>query len=150
EAAEATIALGEVREEFDEAAFKRDVADLVGHYKDASMADLQMGTIILQINQSAGAHGIKSPVELTLLGKTLLNLDMIIRKLSPSLDVNASIRSNASSLMQRRLLKSLSPSSVFSTVLEAKEFAEQLPRRINKVLEALSSSQLRLKVEMID
>ena len=52
--------------------------------------------------------------------------------------------------MQRRLLKSLSPGTVFTTVLEAKEFAEQLPRRINRVLESLASSQLKLKVEVID
>jgi hypothetical protein len=39
---------------------------------------------------------------------------------------------------------------VFTTVLEAKEFAEQLPRRINRVLESLASSQLKLKVEVID
>ena len=52
--------------------------------------------------------------------------------------------------MQRRLLKSLSPGTVFTTVLEAKEFAEQLPRRINRVLESLASSQLKLKVELID
>ena len=35
-------------------------------------------------------------------------------------------------------------------MLEAKEFAEQLPRRINCVLESLASSQLKLKVEVID
>jgi hypothetical protein len=52
--------------------------------------------------------------------------------------------------MQRRLLKSLSPGTVFTTVLEAKEFAEQLPRRINRVLESLASSQLKMKVELID
>ena len=52
--------------------------------------------------------------------------------------------------MQRRLLKSLSPGTVFTTMLDAKEFAEQLPRRINRVLESLASSQLKLKVEVID
>jgi ubiquinone biosynthesis protein len=95
-------------------------------------------------------HGIKAPVELTMLGKTLLNVDLVGRCLAPSLDVNAAMRSNAATLMQRRLLKSLSPTTVFSTALEAKEFAEQLPRRINRVLESLASSQLKLKVEMID
>ena len=35
-------------------------------------------------------------------------------------------------------------------MLEAKEFAEQLPRRINRVLESLASSQLKMKVELID
>jgi predicted unusual protein kinase regulating ubiquinone biosynthesis (AarF/ABC1/UbiB family) len=150
EAAQAAIAIGEMREGFDETGFTRDVVDLVGHYQDAVLADLQLGKIILEVNQTAGAHGIRPPAELTMLGKTLLNIDLVGRCLAPSLDINAAIRRNAASLMQRRLLKSLSPSTVFSTVLEAKEFAEQLPRRINRVLESLASSQLKLKVEMID
>jgi ubiquinone biosynthesis protein len=150
EAADAAIALGQVREEFDEAAFKQDVVELVGQYHGALLANIQIGRVVLEVNRSAGAHGIKSPVELTMLGKALLNLDHIARCLAPSLDVNAAIRKNASTLMQRRMLKSLSPGTVFSTVLEAKEFAEQLPRRINRVLESLASSQLKMKVEFID
>ena len=150
DAANAAMALGEKREDFDETAFTRDVVAIVGHYFGASLDTLQVGTIVLEVNRSAGAHGIKSPVELTMLGKALLNLDHIARTLAPSLDVDAVIRTNASTLMQRRLLKSLSPGTVFTTVLEAKEFAEQLPRRINRVLESLASSQLKLKVELID
>ena len=150
EAADAAIALGEKREGLDEDAFTRDVVGIVGRYFGASLEDFQVGRIVLEVNQSSGAHGIKSPVELTMLGKTLLTLDNIARTLAPALDVNASIRNNASSLMQRRLLKSLSPGTVFTTILEAKEFAEQLPRRINRVLESLASSQLKLKVEVID
>lgn len=150
EAADAAIALGEKREEFDEMGFKRDVVELVGQYQGAVLAEIQIGKIILDLNRSSGAHGIKAAVELTMLGKTLLNLDHIARCLAPSLDVNAAIRRNASHLMQRRLLQSLSPGTVFTTVLEAKEFAEQLPRRINRVLESLASSQLKMKVELID
>jgi predicted unusual protein kinase regulating ubiquinone biosynthesis (AarF/ABC1/UbiB family) len=150
EAADAAIELGEKREDFDEMGFKRDVVELVGQYQGAVLAEIQIGKIILDLNRSSGAHGIKAAVELTMLGKTLLNLDHIARCLAPSLDVNAAIRRNASSLMQRRLLKSLSPGTVFTTVLEAKEFAEQLPRRINRVLESLASSQLKMKVELID
>jgi predicted unusual protein kinase regulating ubiquinone biosynthesis (AarF/ABC1/UbiB family) len=150
DAADAAIVLGEVREGFDEEAFKRDVVGIVGRYLGASLEAFQVGKIVLDVSRSAGTHGIKSPVELTMLGKTLLNLDHIARLLAPALDVNAAIRQNASSLMQQRLLKSLSPGTVFTTMLEAKEFAEQLPRRINRVLESLSTSQLKMKVELID
>lgn len=150
DAADTAIALGEKREDFDEEGFTRDVVGIVGHYLRASLREFQVGKIVLEVNRSAGIHGIKSPVELTMLGKALLTLDNIARTLAPALDVNASIRQNASKLMQRRLMHSLSPGTVFTTMLEAKEFAEQLPRRINRVLESLSSSQLKLKVEVID
>lgn len=79
EAADAAIALGEMREEFDETAFKHDVVGVVGHYYGAALEDFQVGKIVLEVNRSAGTHGIKSPVELTMLGKTLLNLDHIAR-----------------------------------------------------------------------
>ena len=69
EAAAAAIALGEKREDFDESAFTRDVVATVGHYYGASLQELQVGKIVLEVNRSAGAHGIKSPVELTMLGK---------------------------------------------------------------------------------
>jgi len=150
QAADAVIALGDKREDFDEAGFTRDVVATVGRYSGASLDRFQVGRIMLEVNRSAGMHGVKSPVELTMLGKALLNLDHIARTLAPTLDVNEAIRTHASTLMQRRLLKSLSPGMMFTTVLEAKEFAEQLPRRINRVLESLASSQLRLKVELID
>ena len=39
---------------------------------------------------------------------------------------------------------------MFAAVLEAKEFAERLPGRVNRVLDALATSELKLKVEMID
>jgi ubiquinone biosynthesis protein len=35
-------------------------------------------------------------------------------------------------------------------MLEAKHFAERLPGRVNRVLDALAGNELRLKVEMID
>lgn len=40
--------------------------------------------------------------------------------------------------------------SVFSAVLEAREFAEKLPGRVNRVLDALAASELKLKVEIND
>ncbi len=48
------------------------------------------------------------------------------------------------------MLKSLSPANVFSSVLEVRDFAERLPGRVNRILDALSANDLRLKIEVID
>lgn len=122
---------------------------MVGRYGSASLADLQVGRVFLELQQSCAKHGLRAPAELTMLGKTLLNLDHVARSLDPQIDVNATIRNDAAQLMTRRLRKSVS-TGIFSTVLEAKEFAERLPGRVNRVLDALASSELKLKVEMID
>jgi ubiquinone biosynthesis protein len=93
---------------------------------------------------------VRGPAELTMLGKTLLNIDEVARALDPALDVNQAIRRNSGDLMTRRMQKAVTSGSVISTVLEAKEFAEKLPGRVNRVLDSLAASELKLKVELID
>jgi predicted unusual protein kinase regulating ubiquinone biosynthesis (AarF/ABC1/UbiB family) len=95
-------------------------------------------------------HGVRMPPELALLGKALLNLDLIGRRLDPEFDVNASMRRNATQLMQRRFVKTLTQANAFSTALEIRDFAERLPSRLNRILDALSGNDLRLKIEVID
>jgi hypothetical protein len=74
----------------------------------------------------------------------------VARSLAPRLDVNAAIRGQAVTLMRERMLRSVSPSSVLSTMMDAKQFAERLPGRVNRVLDALAGNELKLKMEMID
>src|SRR5438128_9735787 len=85
-----------------------------------------------------------------MIGKTLLNLDQVARALAPRLDVNQTIREEAVSLVRHRMLQSASPSHLLATMMQAKHFAEQLPGRVNRVIDALSRNELKLKVEMID
>jgi ubiquinone biosynthesis protein len=150
EATDVLIELGDKREGFDEHAMRKDVVALVTKCHNASLADLQIGRMLLDMNHRSSAHGLKAPSDLALLGKTLLNLDGVARALSPKLDVNATIRDQAVTLTRERMLRSVSPSRVLSTMLDAKRFAEKLPGRVNKVLDALAGNELRFKMELID
>jgi hypothetical protein len=85
-----------------------------------------------------------------MLGKTLLHLDEIGRTLDPGFDPNAAVRRDAADLMQRRMAKSASPASLYASLLEAKDFFQKLPGRVNKVLDILANNQLRLDVDAID
>jgi ubiquinone biosynthesis protein len=150
DAADVLLNLGERREGFDETALRRDVVELVSRFQETTLEDLQVGRILLEVNQRATAHGLRCPTELTLLGKTLLNLDGVAKTLAPQLDVNAAIRDQAVTLMRDRMLRSVSPTSLLSTMLDAKHFAERLPGRVNRLLDALAGNELKLKMEMID
>jgi predicted unusual protein kinase regulating ubiquinone biosynthesis (AarF/ABC1/UbiB family) len=150
EAADTLLDLGERREGFDEAALRRDIVELVNRFREATLEDLQVGRLLLEVNRRAGAHGLRCPPDLALLGKTLLNLDGVARSLAPRLDVNAAIREQAVTLMRERMFRSVSPGSVLSTMMDAKQFAERLPGRVNRVLDALAGNELKLKMEMID
>jgi predicted unusual protein kinase regulating ubiquinone biosynthesis (AarF/ABC1/UbiB family) len=150
EAADVVIALGERREDFNEAEICREIADLVGRFHRATMREMNVGRVMLEMSRGGNRHGLKMSPDLALLGKTLLHLDEIGRVLNPDFDATASMRRNATSLMQRRMLKSATPSNVFAAALEVREFAERLPRRVNKILDSLAANDLKFKVEVID
>ena len=150
EAASVVIAIGDKHEDFDEMQMRRTIIEMVGRYRNAAARELNVGRVMLEMARAATQHGLRLPPELALLGKTLLNLDEIGRLLDPDFDVNASMRRNATRVMQRRMLNSVTPANVFSTALEVRDFAERLPGRMNRILDALSANDLRLKIEVID
>ena len=150
EASAAIASLGERTEDFDPALMKRAVADLVGRYKDGPATGETVGTVMLELARSGGAFGLRPAPEMALLGKTLLHLGEIGRTLDPAFDLNAAMRADAPRLMQRRMLKAVKPSHVFSTALELRELAEKLPGHLNRMLDAVAGDNLRVKVELID
>ena len=150
EAADVAVTLGERLPDFNEPGFRRAIGMLVGRIGHQSVADVQIGRVFLELSQLGHEHRMRAPAELTMLGKTLLNIDQVARALDPQLDVNEAIRRTGADLMTQRIRKTVTSGSVISAVLEAKEFAEKLPGRVNRVLDALAASELKLKIELID
>jgi predicted unusual protein kinase regulating ubiquinone biosynthesis (AarF/ABC1/UbiB family) len=144
------LTLGERRQHFDEPKLTRSVADLVARHQDATLENIQVGAVVLEMARTAGDCGLVMPPELTMLGKTLLNLDEVGRTLDPTFNPNAAVQKNASEMMRQRLLKSASPGNLFSAMLDAKEFAERLPGRVNRILDLVAGNELKLKVDSID
>jgi predicted unusual protein kinase regulating ubiquinone biosynthesis (AarF/ABC1/UbiB family) len=149
-AADLAIEMGERLDGMDEHAFRRQIAEVITHSRGATIGDVPAGQLMLQVAHASVNAGVRLPNELTLLGKTLLNLDEVGRTLAPGFDVQESLRRNANELMMERMRRSMTSSSTFTSLLEAKVFAERLPGRINRLLDALVNQDLKVKVEMID
>ena len=150
DAAEVAIELGTKTQLFDERAYIGEVSQLVAQHKDSTMEHIDVGRVVVEITRAAGGNGLRLPAELTLLGKTLLNLDKVSATLAPAFDHNAAIRRNASDLMQRRMLRAASPTSVFANLLEMNDFVQRLPGRLNKVLDRVADNELAIHVDAID
>ena len=148
--AELAFQIGHPTGSFDEPEFRRRIASQVMRYQGATVAQIEVGQIMLEISRTAGETGVQLPHELALLGKALLNLDQVGRTLDPELDPNATVRKNAMELLRQRMWKSASPGHLLAAAMEAKEFAEQLPGRVNRILGRIADNDLRVKVDTID
>jgi len=150
DAAAIAIKIGDRKENFAESDFTHAISEIVATQQGATVEQLQVGRLVLEVTQASGENGIRVPPELTMLGKTLLNLDQVGRAIAPEFDPNASIRRNAAQIMQQRLMKSLSPGNLFSGVLELKDLLQRLPARLNKIIDAIANNELKVSVDAID
>jgi predicted unusual protein kinase regulating ubiquinone biosynthesis (AarF/ABC1/UbiB family) len=147
ETADYLLKIGETGDSLDEPVFRRRVAELVSAHQGASIGELKVGKIFLEMSRYSAECGVRLPPELTMLGKALLNLDGIGRTLAPNFDPNGSIRQNSARLMNQRMIKNLSPGRIFSSVLEMKEMVDRLPGRVNKILDNTANNQLGFKID---
>jgi ubiquinone biosynthesis protein len=144
------VRISQTSEQFDLAAFRRRLGDLVAEMHGNTLNKLDVGRVLLEVGREAGATGLFVPSELTLLGKTLLQLHEIGNTLAPAFDPNAAIRKHVGTILEQRLRKDLTPGNLFASVLEVKQFMSQLPNRVNKVFDALGRGQVELKVRADD
>ncbi|MFL6582951.1 MAG: ABC1 kinase family protein [Chthoniobacterales bacterium] len=150
EAAQTAIKIGQPKPDFDEVGFTRRVSEIVAVQKSATVEQMQVGRLVLEVTTVAAETNVRVPQEMTMLGKTLLNLDQVGRALEPRFDPNAAIRRHAAEILERRVIKTLSPGNVFSSLLEVKDLLQRLPSRVNKIIDVISRNELKLNVDAID
>jgi len=105
---------------------------------------------LLMLLKAAAENGIRLPPELAMIGKTLLNLDEIGRTLAPRFDPNAAIRRHAGEITQQNMSRDMSLGSLFSAAVDVKNFVQQLPGRVNRILDLFANNELKVKVDSID
>src|SRR3984893_15970506 len=142
----------EIPKDVDRRAFTQDVSALVSRYHDMSGGRMAIGTALLDLTKLAQANTTPVPTAMTLLGKTMLNLDGTIRVLSPELDPVQLIRDYMMKVMEKRVEGQVSPGRIFAWTIDMKHLVENSPRRADMILDKLSNDQLtvRLEVEHMD
>ena len=144
------IAMSQRLEGFNRQEYTRRVTMLLNEHATSSVNDIPAGRVVAELSRIGAECGLRLPPELTMLAKALLNLDEVARTLAPDFDPNEALREQASDLVRRHLTDLVSPASLMSAAMEAKEFAERLPTRVNAVLDTLADGEISLNVKGID
>ena len=150
QAAEVVINISRKDKDFDPVFFKRRIAQIVTMRVGQGLDQMNVGRTLLEVTGTAANMGLYVPSELTVLGKTLLQLDEVGRTLDPNFDPNAAVRRHVTDLMSRRMKKDATQGSLLSSLLEMKEFVAGLPMRINKIMDAIADREFELKVKALD
>ena len=150
EVANETIGMGTRLECFDEERFMREVGQMVARYAAHSHQTSQSeGRLMLELVSLSTACGLRSPPELSLLGKTLLNLEQVADALDPEMDVKRVVEDHLDDVMWQRLKRSLSPSNLASELMEVQGLLREAPRKVSDLLSLLAENRLQVRVDGI-
>lgn len=144
------LKISQKTEEGNPAEFNRCVGIAVAAAQDQGLTRINVGETVLDVSRRAAENGIVVPSELTMLGKTLFQLEEIGRILDPSFDPTASIRRNVGELLSQRMNKNATPVTLISTMLEMKDFVGGLPSRLNKIMDSVTNNEIEVKVKAVD
>ena len=150
DASELLVRISQRSKDFEAIEFRRRIGQLIAVRSNQGLADMNVGKTMLELSQHAADSGLFVPSELTMLGKTLLQLDEVGKCLDPHFKPNDSIRRNAGQLMSQRMLKDATQGSLIGSALEIKHFLSQVPARLSHLLDAIANSDVELRVKWTD
>lgn len=150
EVADVAVAMGRQEEGFDLAEFRERERTLVVEHSSTAVAKLKTGKILLDLQSIAGATNLRLPVEMMMLGKTLLNLDKLVTILDPSFLPRKEMRRYSTHVFLRRSRSKLTLDRALKAALETGELAQALPSRLNKITAMLADNEMSFRVDAIN
>jgi ubiquinone biosynthesis protein len=150
QAADIIIDISRTDENFNREQFRRRISQVITSAQNQSMEQLNVGKSLLDMSKTAIDNGLFVPSELTLLGKTLLQLDEVGKIIDPTFDPYAAVRRNVASLVAQRLKKHASQGTMVNSMLDLKNLFTHLPARLNRILDAIANAELEVKVKTVD
>ena len=145
--AQESIAMGTRLEHFEAGRYQREVGQMVARYAaHSSGRTVSEGRLMLDLVRLGTACGLRTPPELSLLGKTLLNLERVADALAPELDVREVVEGHLDGVMRGRLRKSLSPSGIATELMEIQGLLRDAPRKLSDLLSLLADNRFQVQV----
>ena len=137
--------------DFDELSFRREVARMIARYDAHGRGEaFSEGRMFFDMIRMATESGLRTPPEMSVLGKTLMNLESVSRALDPGLQTTALVKDHLQRILIARLQQSFSPSALASEALEIQSLLRDMPGQVSKCLTLLAENRLSIRVACLE
>jgi predicted unusual protein kinase regulating ubiquinone biosynthesis (AarF/ABC1/UbiB family) len=148
DAAEMLIEVGSPMPDFDRQGYIRAIAAIMARSQDAALGELDTGKLLYELINTSYQRGLRLPAELTLLAKTLFNLDVVTRSIDSSFSPIPTIREFGAQIAAARAKRDLNPHRLFRIAAETGELAMALPHRVDLISARLASNDFQFRVDV--
>jgi predicted unusual protein kinase regulating ubiquinone biosynthesis (AarF/ABC1/UbiB family) len=145
-----TLQLAQPLQPVNLARLEADYDRLLRRYGNQNLANVNVSQLFYEILQAARNNYLQVPGNLGLYSKTLANLEGIARQLDPDFNLPDQIRPLMTSLFQRQLVGQAPVEAMLRTVLDLKSLGLQSPRRLEQLLDRVSSETMQWNLTLRD
>ena len=150
EVADAAIEMSRQEKQFDRDSFRERVSHMIADLSHAPVGRVPTGHIVLKMQAIGGECGLLMPLEITMLGKVLMHMDRVGAILCPTMVPREEMRLYSMQVIQYRSMNMMTADRLYKSILEAGEFSQALPYRLNKFTQMLVDNELKVQVEAVD
>jgi predicted unusual protein kinase regulating ubiquinone biosynthesis (AarF/ABC1/UbiB family) len=148
DAAETLIEVGTELPGFDREGYVREIAGLMARNYNLPMGELDTGKVLYDAINISYQRGLRLPAELTLLAKTLFNLDNVTRSIDATYSPIPTIREFGNQIIADRARRDLNPRRLYQLATEGSDLLMALPHRLDLITSRLASNDFETKVNV--
>jgi ubiquinone biosynthesis protein len=148
DAAETMIEVGTELPGFDREAYVREVASLMARNYNLTIGELDAGKVLYELINISFQRGLRLPAELTLLAKTLFNLDAVTKSIDASYSPIPTIREFGNQIVAERAKRDLNPRRLYQLATEGSDLLMALPHRLDLITSRMAANEFETKIDV--
>lgn len=145
-----TLRMAEAAQPPNLAQVENDYARMLRKYYNVSLSELNFSEAFYEVLQLARDNRIKLPSNLGLYSKTLANLEGVARSFYPQINLLEEVKPLMTDLFRRQLFGDDPAQTFLRTALDLKSLSLQSPRRLEVLLDRVTSETLKWNVTLRD
>lgn len=128
-------------------ALEQDVASVIDQYTYQSISDINMGEIVSEVLQAFIKHRLKVSPNLYLLGKAIVTLEGVCRKLDPSYNLVEHIKPWAKKFLKNKINPLKIGKDFYGSLSDFALLLRDLPAEASNILEQVKRGKLKIEFE---
>lgn len=129
---------------------ERDLNYLLDKYEAATLSDISLGQLLIDIFTIAYKHKVEIPTDITILAKAILTAEEIIETLDPNFDIMKAIEPFGIKIVQERFHPQNLLKQLLQNTVKDIDTLKKLPKDLHKVSQTINKGQLKIHHQLDD
>ena len=134
-------------DDIDKRALERDLIDVLDSHLVASLSDLRLGRLILDVTEMIRTYHLQVPTDLFMMIKSLVTAEGTVRLLHPEMDLVSEIRPHLKRLAAQRFSLEAAWHGARAFLFRLAAAPTRFPQRIADIVEKMEQGRLRIGFE---